>query len=178
MEPSHVFDRATDADARERLRRCCGSTRWIDGMIARRPFHSREGLLAAARDVWFSLTPADWLEAFTHHPKIGDRQSLQRRFGTSGALSEKEQAGLHGVSADVLDALADANERYLAKFGYIFIVCATGRRAAEMLAMLRDRLDNDPETEIRIAAEEQAKITELRLAGALEPNQNPRTVEP
>jgi 2-oxo-4-hydroxy-4-carboxy-5-ureidoimidazoline decarboxylase len=163
MEPSHVLDRATDADARERLRRCCGSTRWIDGMVERRPFRSREGLLEAARDVWFSLTPADWLEAFTHHPKIGDRESLRRRFAAGGDLSEKEQAGLNGASADVLDVLADANERYLAKFGYIFIVCATGRSAAEMLAMLRERLNNDPEAEMRIAAEEQAKITELRL---------------
>ena len=177
MEPSHVFDRVTDAEARERLSRCCGSTRWIGDMLARRPFQSRERLLAAARDVWFSLTPADWLEAFTHHPKIGDRESLRRRFGTSADLSEKEQAGLNGVSADMLDTLADANERYLEKFGYIFIVCATGRSATEMLRLLRERLGNDPDTEIRIAAEEQAKITELRLIGALEPS-NPGTREP
>jgi 2-oxo-4-hydroxy-4-carboxy-5-ureidoimidazoline decarboxylase len=163
MEPSHVLDRATDADVRERLRRCCGSTRWIAGMAERRPFHSREGLLRAAHDVWFSLTPADWLEAFTHHPKIGDRESLRRRFAASGDLSEKEQAGVNGASATVLDALAHANERYLAKFGYIFIVCATGRSASEMLAILHERLNNDPAVEMRIAADEQAKITELRL---------------
>lgn len=163
MEPSAALDRATDADAREVLQRCCGSGRWIDGMVARRPFHSRDGLVRAAREVWFSLTPADWLEAFTHHPKIGDRESLRRRFGASGHLSEKEQAGLSGASTTVVDALADANERYLEKFGYIFIVCATGRSAEEMLALLRERLKHDPAAEIHIAAEEQAKITELRL---------------
>ena len=163
MDPSAVLDSATEAEARDLLRRSCGSSRWIDGMVARRPFHNVEGLIRAAREVWFSLTPADWLEAFTHHPKIGDRESLRRRFAASGDLSEKEQAGLNSASSSVLDALADANERYVEKFGYIFIVCATGRRAEELLALLGDRLKNDPAAEMQIAAAEQAKITELRL---------------
>ena len=132
-------------------------------MVARRPFGSREGLVGAARAVWFALTPSDWREAFDHHPKIGDRESLRKRFPTSGHLSEKEQAGMDAASTDVLDALAQANDRYLARFGYIFIVCATGRGANEILGILQNRLTNDPEAEIRIAAEEQARITELRL---------------
>jgi 2-oxo-4-hydroxy-4-carboxy-5-ureidoimidazoline decarboxylase len=163
MEFWRVLDRATPAKARERLRACCGSSAWIERMVARRPFGSQQALLASAREEWFALTPADWREAFTHHPQIGDREALRRRFAASGHLSEKEQAGMDGASAAVLDALALCNEQYLHKFGYIFIVCATGRSATEMLTMLQQRLHNDPVTEIRIAAEEQAKITELRM---------------
>jgi 2-oxo-4-hydroxy-4-carboxy-5-ureidoimidazoline decarboxylase len=136
-------------------------------MLGRRPFLSREALFAAARDEWFALSRADWREAFTHHPRIGDRGSLRWRFAGTRHLSEKEQAGVAGATDDVLAALAEANAAYELKFGYIFIVCATGRSAGEMLAMLKARLGNDPDTEIRAAAEEQAKITELRLAGLL-----------
>jgi 2-oxo-4-hydroxy-4-carboxy-5-ureidoimidazoline decarboxylase len=163
MEPWRVLDLATPAEAQALLRTCCGSTRWIDRMSARRPFQNRQVLLDAARDEWFALTSADWQEAFAHHPKIGDRESLRRRFADTRHLSEREQAGMDGAAADVLDALAEANERYEKRFGYIFIVCATGRSANEMLAILRERLQNDPATEIQIAATEQAKITELRL---------------
>lgn len=132
-------------------------------MLGRRPFGGGETLLRAAREEWFALAPADWREAFAHHPKIGDRETLRRRFAATRHLSEKEQAGVDGASEDVLTALATANRTYEERFGYIFIVCATGRRADDMLAMLESRLLNDPETEIRIAAEEQARITELRL---------------
>jgi 2-oxo-4-hydroxy-4-carboxy-5-ureidoimidazoline decarboxylase len=133
-------------------------------MLARRPFRTLEGLLTAARDVWFGLDRSDWLEAFSHHPKIGDRDALRQRFATTRHLSVKEQAGVDRASEEILDGLARANEKYEAKFGFIFIVCATGRSADEMLAMLHDRLKNDAVAEIWIAAEEQAKITELRLS--------------
>jgi 2-oxo-4-hydroxy-4-carboxy-5-ureidoimidazoline decarboxylase len=163
MESWHRLDRASARDAGELLRTCCGSTRWVERMLARRPFGSPEGLLAAARDEWFALAPADWREAFSQHPKIGDRQTLRRRFAATRHLAEKEQAGVNAASEETLAALADGNQAYEAKFGYIFIVCAAGRSADEMLAMLRARLANDPSAEIRIAAEEQARITELRL---------------
>jgi 2-oxo-4-hydroxy-4-carboxy-5-ureidoimidazoline decarboxylase len=136
------------------LAACCGSTRWIDGMMARQPFDSLHALLSAARDVWNALEPDDWKEAFRHHPKIGDGAKLED-------LPRREQAGMTGASAGVLNALAEANRAYEARFGYIFIVCATGKSADEMLAIVRERLRNDPETEIHIAAGEQAKITEL-----------------
>ena len=123
----------------------------------------RERLVTAAREAWADLTHTDWLEAFSHHPKIGDRASLARRFAATAHLSAQEQSGVDDASAEVLDELAAANRTYEAKFGYIFIVCATGKSAAEMLDLLRARLPNDTGTEIRIAAEEQAKITELRL---------------
>ena len=120
-------------------------------------------MLAAAREEWFALGPEDWREAFAHHPKIGDRETLERRFEATRELSRQEQSGVDAAPGDVLAALAEANAAYQRRFGYIFIVCATGRSAADMLAVLQERLGNDPEIEIRIAAEEQARITALRL---------------
>ena len=163
MEPWRRLDSISDDEARALLRRCCGATRWVEGIMARRPFGSSGALLEAARDVWFGLGRADWLEAFGHHPKIGDRESLRQRFANTAHLSDREQAGVAGASGDVLTALADGNREYKQKFGYIFIVCATGKTAKEMLGLLRERLPNSPESEIRIAAGEQARITELRL---------------
>jgi 2-oxo-4-hydroxy-4-carboxy-5-ureidoimidazoline decarboxylase len=163
MEPWRRLDLASREEARETLRACCGSTRWVDRMLAVRPFGSREAMLAAAREHWFALATEDWREAFGHHPKIGDREALGRRFAATRHLSAKEQAGVDSAPEEALTALAEGNRAYEEKFGYIFIVCASGRTAGEMVAMLRTRLRNHPESEIRIAAEEQAKITELRL---------------
>ena len=132
-------------------------------MMARRPFGSRDALIDAARDEWFELGRGDWLEAFSHHPEIGDRDSLRQRFARTAHLSEREQAGVGAASEDVLEALAESNREYERRFGYIFIVCASGKSADEMLGLLRQRLSNPPDAEIRIAAGEQAKITELRL---------------
>lgn len=160
---SWQVDHATPASAREILARACGSTRWVERMIARRPFGTDAKLLAAARVEWFGLTEADWLEAFSHHPRIGDRAALEARFPATHDLSATEQARVGGANAAVIAALADANERYVARFGFIFIVCATGKTAEEMLALLRARLANDRAAELRIAAEEQARITALRL---------------
>jgi 2-oxo-4-hydroxy-4-carboxy-5-ureidoimidazoline decarboxylase len=163
MDSWRRVDEASPEEARRLLATCCGSTRWIEGMMARRPFESTESLLAAARDVWNALTPDDWREAFRHHPKIGERTSLESRFAATRHLSSREQAGVAGASPGVLDALADANRAYEARFGYIFIVCATGKTAEEMLDNVRARLENDPVVEIHVAAEEQARITALRL---------------
>lgn len=167
MEHLLTIDAAAPEEARELLRTCCGSTRWVEGMLARRPFCAESALLAAARDVWFSLSNAEWREAFNQHPKIGDRESLRRSFAATRGLSEREQAGVEGASEEVLAALAKGNSEYEKAFGHIFIVCAAGRSADEILAMLRERLENDPHIEIRIAAEEQAKITALRLRALL-----------
>jgi 2-oxo-4-hydroxy-4-carboxy-5-ureidoimidazoline decarboxylase len=163
MEPWQRLDAAGADEARRLLSTCCGSRRWIDGMAAARPYGSRDALLSASRDVWFGLDPADWREAFSHHPKIGDREALRERFAATRVLSEREQAGVAGASDAVLDALAEGNTAYERRFGFIFIVCATGKSAEEMLGLLRSRIDNDPAREIRIAAAEQAKITALRL---------------
>jgi len=152
--------------ARAILSRACGSSRWVDRMMARRPFATDGKLLFAARNEWFGLTEADWLEAFSHHPRIGDRAALEGRFPKTHDLSSKEQAGIASAPEDVLAALAQANNDYLDKFGFIFIVCATGKSAEEMLALLRERLPHDRATELRLAAEQQAKITALRLGYA------------
>ena len=135
-------------------------------MMARRPFGSHDALLKAAREEWFALSEADWLEAFSHHPRIGDRAALEARFPQTHDMSSKEQSGIGIAGADVLQALAQANNDYFERFGFIFIVCATGKSAGEMLALLLSRLPNDRATELRIAAEEQSKITELRIGGA------------
>ena len=157
------IDGATEVEARDTLSRACGSSRWVDRMVARRPFGGRDALLKAARDEWWALSPDDWLEAFSHHPRIGDRASLAARFPATHHLSAREQAAVGDATEDVLTALADANEAYLDRFGFIFIVCATGKTANEMLELLRARLPNDRDTELRLAAEEQARITALRL---------------
>ena len=165
MARSHELDAATVAGARAILTRACGASRWVDRMVARRPFGGDARLLRAARIEWFGLTEADWLEAFSHHPKVGDRASLAARYPVTHDLSAKEQSAVAFANADVIIALAEANQAYLDRFGFIFIVCATGKSAEEMLQLLRDRLGNDRATELRTAAEEQAKITALRLGG-------------
>ena len=164
MEPSPELDAAGAETAREILHRACGSTRWVERMLARRPFGNDTALLVAAREEWFALGEADWLEAFSHHPKIGDRASLAARFPATHHLSAREQSAVSIASSQVIDDLAAANAAYLERFGFIFIVCATGKSAVEMLQLLRDRLENDRATELRNAAEEQAKITALRLS--------------
>jgi len=163
MESWQRLDLGAPDEARDLLRSCCGASAWVERMMARRPFGSRDALMATARDEWFGLQRSDWLEAFGHHPKIGDRDSLRQRFARTAHLSEREQAGVDGASEDVLEALAAGNREYERRFGYIFIVCASGKSADEMLGMLRQRLPNPPDVEIWIAAEEQARITELRL---------------
>ena len=131
-------------------------------MLERRPFGGADRLCQVAREVWQALAEEDWREAFSHHPKIGDRPR-EGRLAATRDLSEREQAGVERAPATVLDQLASANREYEARFGYIFIVCTTGKSAEEMLGCLRERLTNDPAAEIRIAADEQAKITEMRL---------------
>ena len=163
MESWRRLDAAAPDEARDLLRSCCGAQAWVDRMMARRPFGSNEALVGAAREEWFALGRPDWLDAFSHHPKIGDRDPLRQRFARTAHLSEREQAGVDGASENVLEDLAEGNREYERRFGYIFIVCASGKSADEMLGLLRQRLPNPPDVEIRVAVEEQARIMELRL---------------
>jgi OHCU decarboxylase len=158
----------TDEEATVELLKCCGSTRWARALAAERPFRDSRVLLESADRVWRGLGREDWLEAFRSHPKIGERKAERKTSEASLRWSEEEQTGTRGAEQDVLDALAEANRIYEQRFGHIFIVCATGKSAPEMLALLRQRLDNDPETELNIAAEEQRRITQLRLIKSLE----------
>ena len=149
--------------AEAELLACCGSRRWAREMAARRPFGDVGALLAAADEVWWSLAPDDWHEAFRAHPRIGERKAEKETGEQSRSWSEGEQSRARDADAETLDALAEANREYEERFGHIFIVCATGKTVAEMLALLRARLSNDAATELRNAAEEQRKITRLRL---------------
>ena len=133
-------------------------------MLARRPFGSLDAARRAAREVWFALSPEEWKGAFACHPRIGDAGALREKFGAAPDDSAREQAGVAAASNDVLNALVAANRDYEARFGYIFIVCASGKSAQQMLDSVRARLSNPPDVEIRIAAEEHAKISDLRLA--------------
>jgi len=155
---------ADEAQLRSGLSRCCGSRRWVQAMLDARPFTSRTHLFGQAEWLWWHLGDGDWREAFTHHPEIGaDVDKLREKFANTASLSEAEQAGVATATDEVLGRLAEANRKYKAAFGYLFIVCASGKSAAEMLAILKERLDNEPDAELRIAAGEQRKITELRL---------------
>jgi 2-oxo-4-hydroxy-4-carboxy-5-ureidoimidazoline decarboxylase len=153
----------SDDEAIALFQRCCGSRRWAERMARLRPFDSDAAVLESAERTWWGLDRDDWLEAFAAHPRIGDRDAMRAKFAATAAWSVREQAGVNVASEDVLQALADENHRYQERFGYIFIVCATGKTAEEMLALLRERLPNDADREIRVAAAEQAKITRIRL---------------
>jgi 2-oxo-4-hydroxy-4-carboxy-5-ureidoimidazoline decarboxylase len=143
------------ARAEAEFGRCCGSARWRRMMASARPFSTVADLTAHAGRIWWSLDAADWLEAFAAHPPIGGR--------ATSAWSTEEQAGAASATAATRQALADGNRAYEQRFGYAFLVCATGKSAQEMLAILERRLHNRPDDELRTAAEEQRRITALRL---------------
>lgn len=152
-----------EEELRTQLSHCCGSTYWVNGMIQERPFTSVQDLHLQADKIWATSTEADWLEAFTHHPKIGDIGSLRLKFAATATWASGEQQGVQQASDAVLTALAEGNDLYETKFGFIFIVCATGKSAAEMLELLQARLPNSRSQEIAIARDEQHKITHIRL---------------
>ena len=149
--------------AREAFLRCLGARRWVDAMTARRPFASADDVVAAATEIEASLSRDDWLEAFAAHPQIGDVSTVRQKFAATADWSAAEQAGVGAADEETLTALAEANREYEARFGHTFIVCATGKTAAEMLSILLGRLLNEPDAELQIAAAEQAKVTRLRL---------------
>jgi allantoicase len=142
---------------------CCGSREWATRMAKGRPFASSADLLAKSDSVWAALTPEDWLEAFHHHPPIGAKRAKAKQTSKAVRWSAKEQSTAQKASPGTLALLTAANRTYSEKFGYVFLICATGKRSDEILQALRKRLPNDSETELRIAAEQQQKITRLRL---------------
>lgn len=150
-------------EAQAEFVKCCGSRNWAQQMVTTRPYHSLDELIAAADRVWWSLNSQDWLGAFLSHPKIGEKKAAAATTVEAQQWSEAEQSGIRDAAQQTRDALAELNQTYEDKFGYIFIVCASGKSSEEMLAILRERLENNPDDELRIAAAEQAKITELRL---------------
>ena len=150
-------------EAFRQLLHTCGIESWARGMVKARPFASEAALWKKADELWALMARTEWLEAFSRHPKIGDVDSLRKKFADTAHLAGIEQAGVKGAAEATLKALAAGNVAYERRYGFIFIVCATGKSAAEMLALLEARLGNDPEVELGLAAVEQMKITRLRM---------------
>jgi len=142
---------------------CCGSKNWVSKMCSFFPMDDLIELLNDAEDQWYNCKDADWLQAFTQHPKIGDLQSLTIKFASTAQWASGEQMAASTASQQIIEALATGNAVYEKKFGFIFIVCATGKSAEEMLQLLQERLPNSIAAEMNIAMEEQNKITQLRL---------------
>jgi len=142
---------------------CCGSQAWARGMAARRPLLDEAALLAASDETWHNLAQSDWMEAFQSHPRIGESHARQFAASRAAAWSAHEQKRIADADAAVKIALEEGNREYEQRFDRIFIVCATGKSATEILEILRRRLQNDAETERREAAEQQRQITQIRL---------------
>ena len=158
----------SSTDVKEQFLSCCGSAHWADRMAEERPFASQEELLTCAEKTWWSLKETDWLEAFRSHPKIGEQKAAGKVSIASQKWSQQEQSGLSDAALDTRRELAHLNQEYEQRFGYIYIVCATGKSPEQMLSNLKRRMDNAPAEELRVAAAEQAKITKLRLKKLVE----------
>lgn len=161
------FNQLSPSEAAAQLRQCCTAERWIAAVAADRPFASEADLYAAADHHWANMDEADFLQAFEGHPKIGDVNSLREKYANTKAMAGDEQSGVQSANESVLQGLAEGNHAYEEKFGFIFIVFATGKSAAEMLDLLRARLPNTRQQELPIAAAEQHKITRLRIGKML-----------
>ena len=159
----NLFNQLSRNDAQTELIKCCSSLSWVEKMVKGRPYDDFLDLVEKSEEVWFSLAKGDWLEAFSGHPKIGDINSLKKKFAETKRWANNEQAGMKSASDDIIKELAHYNDIYEKKFGFIFIVCATGKSAEEMLELIKRRYQNNPEEEIKIAVMEQNKITKLRL---------------
>lgn len=169
MEPG--LDRLNSLAANEaeaEFGKCCGSTNWARRMAAECPFANSNQLVTIADRIWWSLEPEDWLEAFASHPKIGENKGARATAAEVQNWAAQEQSGAQNAAEETVRSLAKLNREYEEKFGYIYIVCATGKSSEEMLAILRQRLPNDAETELRVAAREQSRITKLRLGKLLD----------
>lgn len=170
-DPAAVLNELPDAEARAALTRCCGAPAWVDAMLTARPFVSSDALYQKAESVWAALPEAEVLEAFAHHPRIGENLELLRaRYAAQGrpadatTFSAREQAQVAEASEATLFSLRDQNRAYEARFGFLFLVFASGKSADQMLALLEERLTHDRATELAIARREHAKITALRLS--------------
>ncbi len=160
----------SDEELGNELKKCCGSQRWLTAMLAARPYSSEDAIYTLSDTIWSTLSEPDYLEAFAQHPMIGDIGSLQKKFSASADWASDEQQGTNHAPMKVLTALSKGNHDYLQKFGFIFIVCASGKSAIEMLDLIEQRLRNERATELKLAASEQNKITILRLKKLLVSN--------
>ncbi len=157
------FNTLEESKIIEALNSCCTSEAWQRKVASLRPYASADELIQKQEEIWNELEKKDYLEAFDGHPKIGDVSSLKKKYAHTKALASGEQSGVDSASDEVIRELAQFNTAYENRFGYIFIVCATGKSALEMLEILKSRIDNNPDDELRISAGEQAKITKIRM---------------
>lgn len=157
------LNQLAEAEAVRVFTDCNAAARWVSAMVSGRPFASTEALKAKARQVWSALTESDFLQAFEAHPMIGDVDSLRKKYAATKAIAAGEQSGAAAADEQTLKDLARLNREYLEKFGFIFIVFATGKSAPEMLGILQGRISNGRAGEIQNAAAEQLKITLLRI---------------
>jgi OHCU decarboxylase len=157
LTPLDRFNRLPDEEAAAELLAVCHSRRWAKEVAAGRPYADLAALEQAADRIWMGLSPEDWREAFEAHPRIGEGG------GASADWSRQEQAGVGGAGEEVRERLARGNADYETRFGHVFLISAAGRSATEILAALEERLGNDPDTELRVAAEEHRRITRLRI---------------
>lgn len=158
-----AWNMAGEAEARNAMLACCGSRRWADAMTALRPIANISALSEEADRVWGTMQEADWLEAFACHPRIGERKVSAHAGAQSAAWSKAEQERASAASENVLAEIASGNQQYEERFGFTYIVCATGKSADEMLAILKRRLGSTREAELREAAEQQRQIMQIRL---------------
>lgn len=156
------WNTACEAEARDAMIACCGARRWADAMVSVRPISSAEELFAAADREWSKMREADWMQAFACHPRIGERKAAHAT-ARSAAWSGQEQSSTESAAERVLAELAEGNAIYEQRYGFTYIVCATGKSADEMLAILKRRLESDRATELREAAEQQRQILQIRL---------------
>ncbi len=159
----HALRAMPEPELESALRACCGSSSWVSAMMQERSFASLADLKERAADIWNGLAPADWDEAFRSHPRIGEKKAEGHQSKVARSWSAGEQAKVSSASEATLAELRAVNAAYEQKFGRIYIVCATGKSAEEMLAIAKARMENDTETELRRAADEQLAITNLRL---------------
>lgn len=156
------------AEAAKEILPCCGAKAWAEELAGKRPFDDEAALLIASDEVWLGLGTPDRLEAFQSHPKIGESRAAIATGGHSADWSQQEQKSVAVAQEDVKAELANGNREYEEKFGFLFIVCATGKSAPEILEILKQRLQNGKDKELKEAAEEQRQITQLRLRKWLE----------
>lgn len=157
------FNDAEPRQAKKALLACCGSEVWAEAMVDGRPYPAPDDLFRAAEDTWFLLPQDEWLEAFKHHPRIGERDLSRSQYAATADHSAREQAGMAAATDEQRREFETLNERYERRFGHVFLICASGRSPGNMLDQIRRRLDNDAHTELHNAAAEQARITRIRL---------------
>jgi OHCU decarboxylase len=160
------WNAASEAEALSAMLACCGARRWAAAMVALRPIDSVDALRIAADQLWSAMEEPDWLEAFSCHPRIGERKAAQSQ---SASWSRQEQSAVNTAEANTLEQLASGNAEYEQRFGFTYIVCATGKSAPEMLEILNRRLTGSRESELLQAAEQQRQITQIRIGKWLTP---------